>query len=151
MKYHNYVTELIDSLLRDQDDHHGQVAFIDFLARTGEVSKVIEALSLEVGALESFEAKTAMNNVTLFWQTVENELAQVNFSSLISKILEWIFQIDSSDSTMEEIFSQKSPEARNAMENAKKELERVRAEIEKIFGNSEDVEISPVDVSFRFE
>jgi hypothetical protein len=52
---------------------------------------------------------------------------------------------------MEEIFSQKSPEARNAMENAKKELERVRAEIEKIFGNSEDVEISPVDVSFRFE
>jgi hypothetical protein len=151
VKYHNYVTELIDSLLKDQDDHHGPVAFIDFLARTGEVSKVIEALSLEVGALESFEAKAAMDNVTFFWQTVENELAQVNFSSLISKILEWIFQIDSSDSTMKEIFSQKSPEARNAMENAKKELERVRAEIEKIFGNSGDVEISPVDVSFRFE
>lgn len=79
VKYHNYVTELIDSLLRDQDDHHGPVAFIDLLARTGEVSKVIEALSLEVGALESFEAKAAMENVTQFWQTVENELSQVIF------------------------------------------------------------------------
>ena len=78
---------MINSLLKDQDDHHGPVAFIDLLARTGEVSKVIEALSLEVGTLESFEAAAAMKNVTLFWQRVENELAQVNFSSLISKFI----------------------------------------------------------------
>ena len=77
---------MINSLLKDQDDHHGPVAFIDLLARTGEVSKVIEALSLEVGTLESFEAAAAMENVTLFWQRVENELAQVKFFFLDFKI-----------------------------------------------------------------
>ena len=52
---------------------------------------------------------------------------------------------------MEEIFRKKSPEARIAMEDAKAELERVRLEIEKIVGNAEDVEITPVDISFGFQ
>ena len=37
------------------------------------------------------------------------------------------------------------------MIDAKAELERVRLEIEKIVGNAEDVEITPVDVSFQFK
>merc|ERR1712037_107135 len=135
LKYHNYVNELIDSLLKDESDHLGPVAFIDLLARTGEVSKVIEALALEVGTLESFEAKAAVENVKLFWNKVEKELAQ----------------IDAADCCLEEIFSKKSPEARKAMEDAKAELKRVRLEIEKIVGNAEDVEITPVDVSFKFQ
>jgi len=76
-KHYKRVKDLIDELIADQIDHHGPDAFIDLLARTGEVSKTIEALSLEVEALESFEAKAAMENVKLFWQRVENELAQV--------------------------------------------------------------------------
>ncbi|CAG5102803.1 Oidioi.mRNA.OKI2018_I69.chr1.g474.t1.cds [Oikopleura dioica] len=116
-------TDLMGELIDLVSDKTYGDSFASFVFKTGQVSQLIEALALEIK--DQAGAKDWMGKVKEHWGIVQKSVSQ----------------IDSSDSanenpcTIQELFQQRSPAAVEAMKEAKKEMDRVRQEIEDFFAN----------------
>ena len=71
---HKLFEELIDSILKDQNDGS---SFEDLVSRSDQISKLIKAMSLEILKIDSIEAEEKLLNVKKSWKIVQNEIAQV--------------------------------------------------------------------------
>ena len=88
-------------MLKDQIDG---ISFEDLVSRSEQISKLIKAMSLQILEIDSIEAEEKLLNVKKSWKVVQNEIAQVPFSFLISRKNKYL-QIDKSDFAAEAGFS----------------------------------------------